>query len=274
MNAVNARLLFLGLAIAVAGAVAHAQGVPGGSAPVISQPAPGTFPDPLPQFPVGSIRSLEQSKAAVAAAKDATRQQELHFEAQKKECYKKFLAEQCLIVARELDYKVRARINAVELEAHGFERQRQSDEHQQEKQAREAKRQAKDAQQQAERDQKAASLEKRKQDNAKQNADFGAKAGERAHNAEAFNQREQDRRADLAKKDAQARAEEQERAQRAIAEKERADEILKRAAEREAQQKQKEKDRAERARRGEAPKTPDLPGPPGAAGARGGDGKS
>ena len=270
--------LLLGVLAAAAWptAPAHAQGAPAGGGPRTAAPAvkaiaePG-FPDPLPAFPAGSIHTVEQSKAAVDAALAARKRQEIQFEEQRKACYRKFLAESCLIGVREQNYKINTRINALELEAHAFERSNDADTHAKTHAEREAKREAKDLQEQPERQEKSAGRKQKQEDKERKNTEFQDQAGERAERAAIATKREQDRRADLAKKAAQAKAEAQERAQRAIDEKTRVDEALKRAAEREAKQKEKAQAKLEREKKGDAPKQPDLPGPPSPATAKSGD---
>ena len=255
---------------------AHAQGGPASSgaravAPAVKAVAEPGFPDPLPAFPAGSIHTLEQSKAAAAAVLTARKQQEVQFEEQRKACYKKFLAEHCLIGVREQNYKINTRINALELEARAFERSNDADTHAQTHAEREARREAKDLKEQPERQERSAGRKQKQEDKQRQNTDFQAQAGERAERAAIATKREQDRRADLARKAAQDKAEAQERARRGIDEKARVDEALKRAAEREAKQKEKAQAKLEREKKGDAPKQPDLPGPPNPADSKASD---
>jgi hypothetical protein len=201
--------------------------------------------DPLPDFPAGSINSVERSHRAEEAAAAATKRQELRYAERRKACYKDFFAERCLSTARDEDYQMRSRIGAVELEARDFRRRDDAERSAKSRNEREAKRKADEAQDRAAREQKAAAQDKKLQGNARENADFNAKAGDRAKTAAEANKREADRRADLQRKQNDERAAAPERAARAKERQAEVDEILKHAAEREARQKEKERARRE-----------------------------
>ena len=210
------------------------------------KPSTANFEDPLPEYPAGSIASVEQAQAALAAVGPARKSQALRYADQRKACYRSFFSERCISVTREEDYQINRRINNVELEANAFQRRNEAATHARDREAREAKRRADEAAGQAAREQKNAGQARRLQDNQQQNADFEAKAGERNQRAADNRKREQERSAELAKKAAQEKAEAGERAARARERQAQVDEILKHAAEREARQKEKEAEKAKR----------------------------
>jgi len=83
--------------------------------------------DPLPDFPPGSINSVERSHRAEEAAAAAAKRQELRYAERRKACYKDFFAERCLSAARDEDHQLRSRISALELEARDFRRREDAD---------------------------------------------------------------------------------------------------------------------------------------------------
>jgi len=219
-------------------AIAQASGVgPAGSLKGIN--------DPMPDYPAGSIHSVERSQQAEQAAAAASKRQEGRYAERRKACYKDFFAERCLTGAREEDYQIRSRIGAVELEARDFRRRDDAERTAKARDEREARRKASEAQDRAEQDKKAAAQEKKVQGNARENVEFNAKAGERAKTASEANKREADRRAGLKRKQDDEQARVPERATRAKERQAEVDEILKHAAEREARQKEKERARQE-----------------------------
>jgi hypothetical protein len=201
--------------------------------------------DPMPDFPPGSINSVARSHQAEQAAAIATKRQEARYAEQRKACYKDFFAERCLSTVRDEDYQLRSRISGVELEARDFRRRDDAERTAKARDEREARRQAGEAQDRAEREKKAAAQGKKVEGNARENADFNAKAGERAKTAAEANKREADRRAGLKEKQDEEQARAPERAARAKERQAEVDEILKHAAEREARQKEKERARRE-----------------------------
>ena len=95
---------------------ASAQPVTGSAQPVTSTALP------LPQHPAGGIASVGQADQALLDAKQARVEQEKMFEARRKVCYQKLLAENCLIPQREANNLAVRRIRAVEVEARAFKR--------------------------------------------------------------------------------------------------------------------------------------------------------
>jgi hypothetical protein len=201
--------------------------------------------DPLPDYPTGSIKSLEASQAAEQAANAALKKQEQVYAQRRKSCYKDFFAERCLSKARDEDYQIRARIGAVQLEARDFRRHEDADKALKSRTDREAKRQADAQKDEAEREQKTTAYGKKVQRNQNENADFEAKAGDRAKAAADNRKREADRSAELRRKRDEEQARAPERAERAKERQAQVDEYLRRAEEREKRQKEKEKGRQE-----------------------------
>lgn len=201
--------------------------------------------DPLPDYPAGSIKSVEASHAAEQAANAAAKRQEKLYETRRKACYKDFFAERCLSEARDADYQIRSRINAVQLEARDFRRRQEAEIAVKGRADREAKRQADAEKDRLEQEQKSAAHGKKVQRNENEKADFDAKSGDRAKAAADNRKREADRSAELKRKRDEEQARAPERAERARERQAQVDEILKRAQEREKQQKEKERARQE-----------------------------
>jgi hypothetical protein len=211
-----------------------------------AQPQP-VFVDPLPDFPAGSIHTVDQAQAALAAVLPARARQLKRRDQQRKACYRKFFAEQCLAQAREDDYQTTHRIDSVEQEAHDFERRNKAAIREKKRADKQAQEQANAARDQAEREKKRLGLERKVERNRNEAADFDAKAGERAQNAAAARKREQDHLAERARKDAEDQAKAPERAEQAREQAAKVEEVLKHAQEREAKQREKEKQKQEKA---------------------------
>jgi len=199
--------------------------------------------DPLPDYPAGSIKSVEQADRAIAAGAAARKRQLERSEAQRRVCLKDFFTERCLTRLREEDHQTNRRISAVEQEARDFRRHDEAAAAAQRRAERVAKEQADAARDRAAREQKSAGQARKVERNARDNAEFDAQAGERASRAAESRKREQDRIAARQAKEAEERALADERAQRARERQAYVDGVLKRAKEREAKAQQKEKDR-------------------------------
>jgi hypothetical protein len=205
-----------------------------------AQPRPG-FVDPMPDYPAGSIRSVERADAALLAAVGARTRQEKRVADQRKVCYTKFFAEKCLSAAREDDYQTTRRIGAIEQEARDFKRHNDAAVREKSRADHRAQEQADAVRDQAEREQKRLTQEKKVDRNQREAADFDAKAGERSQHAAATAKREQDFQADRARKDAEDLAKAPERAEQAREQAAKVEEVLKHAQEREAREREKEK---------------------------------
>jgi hypothetical protein len=205
--------------------------------------APAGFVDPMPDFPAGSIGSVERADAALAAAAGARIRQQKRAEIQRQACYKKFFAENCLSTVRDADYLATRRISALEQESRDFKRRNDAAIQAKRRADKIAKEQADAERDRAERESKRISETTKIERNQREGADFDAKAGERAQRAAATAKREQDHQAERARKDAEELAKAPEREEQARAHDAKVEEVLKRAQEREAKQREKEKQR-------------------------------
>ena len=191
-------------------------------------------PDLLPEFPPGSIAAPDRAAAALAAAARERIDQEARYRSARNECYRQFLAEQCLSEARLANHRATQRIRDVELDARDFQRRRDAGlraerrEHKRATDAADAPRRAAEVtRKQVGAREKQASVEREAR------ALKGGEA-ERARKAAEARARVRQQAADRVRRDAEAAARVPDRAQRARAQQAKVQEILRRAAEKEA----------------------------------------
>ena len=191
-------------------------------------------PDLLPAFPPGSIAAPDRAAAALAAATRERIDQEVRYRSARNECYRQFLAEQCLSEARLANHRATQRIREVELDARDFQRRRDARlraERQENKRASEAadapRRAAEVARKQVGAREKQGTVEREAR------ALKGSEA-ERARKAAQTRARVRQQAADRVRRDAEAAARAPERAQRARAQQVKVQETLQRAAQKEA----------------------------------------
>jgi hypothetical protein len=194
---------------------------------------------PLPQYPAGGIASVSQADQALLDAKRARVAQEKAFEARRKVCYEKLLAENCLAPEREQNNLAVRRIRAVEVEARAFKRNQAA----RETAAKRAERQAAAAVDAPRREQdkalQSAQLQKKIARNEQTTRQFDADAPKRAERVKAADKRARDRREARAKKDAEEKARSAERAERVRAQEKKVADVLRRAKEKEEKAREK-----------------------------------
>jgi hypothetical protein len=198
--------------------------------------------DPMPDFPLGTINSIDRANAALSAAAVARKRVEAGREGRRRACYKDFFSESCFARVREEDYREMQRISNIEQEARDFRRHNDAAVRAQDRAARESASAAKEQQDRPLREKKSADQAKKVEHNQSEAAAFNAKAGERAANAAATRKREQDHLDDLAKKDAEDKAKAGERAEAVRKHDAKVQEAMVNAAEREKRAKDRKAD--------------------------------
>ncbi len=91
-------------------------------------------------FPAGSIQSPEQASAALDAVQKEQQRLDAEYKTRQRACYERFLVTSCVEDENVSYQKQTATINAIELEANRFQRQRKAQESEQKRQAEEAER--------------------------------------------------------------------------------------------------------------------------------------
>ena len=196
-------------------------------------------PVALPQYPAGTIASVPQADQALHDARGARLEQEELFEAQRKSCYQKLLAEICLAPLRDENSASLRRIRAVEVEARGFKREQSA----RQAAAKRAEQRTKDAAQESRRREERLLAGEQQTKKVTRNAatarQFEGDATKREQRAKAAQKRADERAAARLNKDAEERAKTAERADRARAQEEKVAEVLRRAKEKEAKAREK-----------------------------------
>ena len=196
-------------------------------------------PVALPQYPAGSIASVLQADQALRDARGARLVQEKLFEAQRKNCYQKLLAEICLAPLRDENSASLRRIRAVEVEARGFKREQSAREAAAKRAEQRRKEVAQESRRREERLLAGEQQTKKVTRNAASAQQFEANATRREQRAKAALKRADERAAARLKKDQEERAKTAERADRARAQEEKVADVLRRAKEQEAKAREK-----------------------------------
>lgn len=89
----------------------------------MAQHAPDAIAAVSARYPAGSIRSVEEADAALAAAEKERAEAKARYMAEEQACHPKFFATSCIDNARERRRKAEASIRPVEIEANTFKRQ-------------------------------------------------------------------------------------------------------------------------------------------------------